>query len=75
MRKGKKQIRLAAKVGQGVPPGYAWNIFKLTVADRDAEAFLNARQYLHLRDQVRELAREKNPALSRVVSVDQIEDF
>lgn len=71
-----KKLKVAVREGGGPPPGYQWTVVILDVAYREARRTLtNEAQYEHMALQVKELAREDEPARSRVVSIDKVEDF
>ena len=59
----------------GPPPGHEWNVEYLSVAQHEALRFLTTAQYRHMVDQLRSLAREKDPTHPCTVRVENIEDF
>ncbi len=72
---GRRQVKVGVRRGGGPPPGYRWTVLIPDIAYDEAMKFLNEDQYHHLAEQVKELARERNPTHSVTVSVDAIEDF
>lgn len=70
----KKLIKVGVKLGAGSPT-FLWNIGVLDFAYSEAMEFLKEAQYRHLRQQVQELARNKEPTTSQVVDVRSIESF
>lgn len=71
----KRQVKVGVRQGGGPPPGYAWNVWVLSVAFRETQDVFSAAQQLHLRLQVQELAREEDPTHPVTQSVDQIESI
>lgn len=65
----KKRIRVGVRGGQGLPSGYRWNIWFLTLAAEEARSFLSDEQYEHMTMQFRELASQEDPSHSHTVSV------
>ena len=70
----KKEVRLATRVGRGVPP-FLWNVFLLDCMVGEAKKLFNAAQHAHIVEQIKELARAKQPSHPISLSVDQIEDY
>jgi hypothetical protein len=71
----KKDLKVGVHEGGGPPPGYRWSVQVLNVAFGEAMSFLDADQYQHASQQVKELAREADPSHSVTQSVDRVEDF
>ena len=69
-----KPVKTGVLAGKGKPPGYSWTVKVLDVAFKEAMGFLNEDQYDHMADQVRELARQKDPIHSQTVDVKQVQD-
>lgn len=67
-------VKIGANEGDSEPP-YRWNVFVLDLAYNDAQAFLDDVQYAHMVEQVRELAREKDPTHPQTVRVQAISTF
>ena len=65
----RKRVRIGVKEGQGPPPGYQWNAWKIDLADDEAADLLDAEQYEHMAGLVQELARQDDPTHSPTVSV------
>lgn len=68
------QVKVGVRIGVGIPP-YQWSVWILDLAYDEAMKFLDESQYAYLSEQMRELAREKDPTHSQLLSVDAIEDF
>jgi hypothetical protein len=68
-------LKVVASIGKGRPPGYQWNVLVLDQAHNEAQAILMPIQYVHVREQVRSLARDVDPSHSVLLDVDAIEDF
>ena len=71
----RKVVKVRVRRGRGRPPGYMWTVQVLDVAHREGLAFLTDTQHRHMRNQVKELARQRDPAHSETIDVRQIEDF
>jgi len=71
----RKPVKIGVKEGEGPPPGYTWNVFILTQAFEEANDFLDADQYHHMANQVRDLATHEDPTHSDTVDVRAVEDF
>lgn len=71
----KRHVKVGVREGGGPPPGYRWTVHILNVAFVEAMDLLDADQYQHAAQQVRELAREDDPSHSVTQSVDSIEAF
>ncbi len=69
-----KRIGVGLKQGSGPEPGFLWGVEYLTVATAEARSFLDERQYLHVVDQLRALAREEDPTHPATVKVRAVED-
>lgn len=69
-----RQVKVGVKLGTGVPV-YQWNVWILDLAYEEALKFLDEDQYAYLAEQMRELAREEDPAHTRLFSVAAVEDF
>lgn len=70
-----QELKVGVRIGGGPPPGYSWNVGILPMCHREALASLNEDQFDHLRDQIRELARENEPTRSPTADVKSIEEF
>jgi len=64
-----RRIKVGLKKGQGPPPGYQWNVLILNVADDEIRKLLTDVQHDHMKEQVKELARQPDPTHSNVVDV------
>jgi hypothetical protein len=71
----RKPVKIGVKAGGGPEPGYCWNVLILDRAFEEAMDLLDADQYAHLSQQVKELARQENPRTSETVDVRPIEDY
>jgi hypothetical protein len=71
----KKQIKVGVRQGDGLAPGYVWNVGILDCAFDEVRGFLTEAEYDHIAMQVKELARENNPSHSQTASIDQIADY
>lgn len=71
----KKQLKVGVNQGGGSPPGYEWTVLVLEVAYAEIRRAFSESQYEHLVLQVKELARDKDPSHSQVLSIDKVEDF
>lgn len=71
----RKPVKIGVLVGGGRPPGYCWNVMVLDVAHQEAAAIMDEEQHEHMREQVRELARQPDPTHSATVDVRPIDDF
>lgn len=69
-----KAVKVGVRLGAGPESGYAWDVWILELALQDAK-FLDEAQYAHVADQVRQLARERDPSHSRLQSVDAVEGY
>ena len=72
---GRKRLKTGVVQGGGPPPGYSWNVGILDVAYNEAIEMIAAHQYRHLAWQFKELAMQRDPTRSELISLDQIEDF
>lgn len=68
-------FKIAAIIGGGKKPGYQWDVIIMNQARTDSKQFLSEAQYRHLANQVKELARHKEPTRSDSVDIRSIEDF
>jgi len=71
----RRTVKTAAKEGGGPPPGYRWSIQIFDSAYDEGESLLTKDQMLHIRQQLRDLARHDEPSRSNTLSIDKIEDF
>jgi hypothetical protein len=71
----KRDVKVGVNEGGGPPPGYRWSVHLLDVAFDEAMSFLDADQYQHAAQLVKELAREQDPSHSAGQSVDAVGDF
>ena len=73
----KKRLKVGVQKGHGRPPGYSWNVSILDLAFREAVDVLTPVQYAHMRLQVQELARQRDPTHSKTISVEKMtpEDY
>lgn len=67
-------LHRVASEGGGEPP-YLWNVLIVKRAKKDAEKTLSEIESEHIKDQIRELARSKDPARPATLSVESIGDF
>lgn len=72
---GKRQVKVGAQLGGGLPPGYAWSAWFLDIAGDEGLKLLGRDRYDHMVMQVKALAREHDPTHPATASVDAIEDF
>jgi len=63
------------KVGQGLPPGYQWNVWVLDLAFEEAMGVLTDDQYEHMAGLFQLLAMHTDPTHSDTLSLDDIENF
>lgn len=69
------KVKTLAVKGGGPPPGFAWNVKGLDLAEREARETLEPKHYRHIKFAFQELAREKTPSHTAVCDVKPIEDF
>lgn len=71
----RKQVKVGLHKGAGLPPGYKWSVYFLTVAESEAKAICGeGAGYSHLVDHVKALASETDPARPQTVDVEKLED-
>lgn len=72
----KKQIKVGLKEGGGPEPGFEWSVVYLTIAENEARKILKRHdQYEHVTDQIRDLARQKDPTRPSTLRVEKVEGF
>ena len=69
-----KDMRKVISEGGGDPP-YRWSVEIVKPAMREAKKELQGEEYLHIQDQIRELARCEDPTKPETLSVDAVEGF
>jgi len=70
-----KTLKVGVQVGGGPGTGFLWHVNYLTVARKEAMAFLSEEQYQHVVDQFCGLASESDPTRPVTVEVQAIESF
>lgn len=71
----KKQIKVGINQRGGPAPGYLWSVWVLERGYKEIKAAFTEPQYDHLVMQVKDLAKEKSPSKSEILSIDKIESF
>lgn len=71
----RKQVKVGLKEGGGPPPGYAWSVWFLSKAEREARGFLEADEYEYVVDHVKALASENDPSKAITVTVRRIGSY